>query len=204
MRQIRIHGRGGQGVVTAAEMLARAGFLAGHEVQAIPSFGSERTGAPVVSYCRFDDAPLRTREPVLVPDVVLVQDPTLLATGGVFAGLAAGGLVIVDTTTSAVEVRAAAGAQEVDATVVTVPATPITLRHLGRPKPAAAMLAAYAASASDVTLEAVKQVFRERFPGAVGEANAAAADEAFAFVRDELTGTSESETDAAALEAREV
>ncbi|WP_062516524.1 2-oxoacid:acceptor oxidoreductase family protein [Demequina gelatinilytica] len=204
MRQIRIHGRGGQGVVTAAEMLARAGFLAGHEVQAIPSFGSERTGAPVVSYCRFDDAPLRTREPVLVPDVVLVQDPTLLATGGVFAGLATGGLVIVDTTTSAVEVREAAGAQEVEATVVTIPATSITLRHLGRPKPAAAMLAAYAASAGDVTLDAVTQVFRERFPGAVGEANAAAADEAFAFVREELTGSTESETDAAALEAREV
>ncbi|SEI94721.1 2-oxoacid:acceptor oxidoreductase family protein [Demequina mangrovi] len=197
MRQVRIHGRGGQGVVTAAEMLARAGFLAGHEVQAIPSFGSERTGAPVVSYCRFDDAPLRTREPVLAPDVVLVQDPTLLATGGVFAGLAPGGLVIVDTTTSAHEVRAAAGAEDVEATVVTVPATSITLRHLGRPKPAAAMLAAYAASADDVTLEAVEQVFRARFPGAVGEANAAAAQESFAFVRDELTGMSEAETAAA-------
>ncbi|WP_062385396.1 2-oxoacid:acceptor oxidoreductase family protein [Demequina iriomotensis] len=191
MRQIRIHGRGGQGVVTAAEMLARAGFLAGHEVQAIPSFGSERTGAPVVAYCRFADAPLRTREPVLAPDVVLVQDPTLLAAGRVFAGLAPGGLVIVDTAGDEREVRAAAHAQDLDATVLTVPATAITLRLLGKPKPAAAMLAAYAASADDVTLDAVLQVVRERFPGAVGEANAAAAEEAFAFVREERAAAAE-------------
>ncbi|WP_062529955.1 2-oxoacid:acceptor oxidoreductase family protein [Demequina rhizosphaerae] len=186
MRQVRVHGRGGQGVVTAAEMLARAGFLAGHEAQAIPSFGSERTGAPVVSYCRFADVPLRTREPVLAPDVVLVQDPTLLASDRPFAGLAPGGLVIVNTAADATAVRADAGAQDADATVLTVPAMQITMTHLGKPKPAAAMLAAYAAASDDITLDAVQQVFRERFPGAVGEANAAAAAEAFAYVRDEL------------------
>lgn len=183
MRQVRVHGRGGQGVVTAAEMLARAGFLAGHEAQAIPSFGSERTGAPVVSYCRFAEVPLRTREPVLSPDVVLVQDPTLLASDHPFAGVATGGLVIVNTTADEPAVRAEAGAEDVDATVVTVPATSITLAHLGKPKPAAAMLAAYAACANDITLEAVQTVFKERFPGAVGEANAAAAAQAFEHVR---------------------
>ncbi|WP_062526111.1 2-oxoacid:acceptor oxidoreductase family protein [Demequina rhizosphaerae] len=186
MRQVRVHGRGGQGVVTAAEMLARAGFLAGHEAQAIPSFGSERTGAPVVAYCRFADVPLRTREPVLAPDVVLVQDPTLLASDRPFAGLAPGGLVIVNTAADATAVRADAAAQDADATVLTVPAMQITMTHLGKPKPAAAMLAAYAAASDDITLDAVQQVFRERFPGAVGEANAAAAAEAFAYVRDEL------------------
>ncbi|WP_062464186.1 2-oxoacid:acceptor oxidoreductase family protein [Demequina soli] len=188
MRQVRVHGRGGQGVVTAAEMLARAGFLAGHEAQAIPSFGSERTGAPVVSCCRFADTPLRTREPVLHPDVVLVQDPTLLASDHPFAGLAPGGLVIVNTTADAPAVRAQAGAEDVHATVLTVPAMQITLERLGRPRPAAAMLAAYAAASSDITLDAVKQVFRERFPGPVGEGNARAADDAFAYVRAELAG----------------
>ncbi|WP_062521073.1 2-oxoacid:acceptor oxidoreductase family protein [Demequina silvatica] len=187
MRQVRIHGRGGQGVVTAAEMLARAGFLAGHEAQAIPSFGSERTGAPVVAYCRFADVPLRTREPVLAPDVVLVQDPTLLASEHPFAGLAPGGIVVVNTEADAVDVREAAGATDVDATVLTVPALRIALARLGRPKPAAAMLAAYAAASDDITLDAVKAVFRDRFPGSVGEANAQAADDAFAHVRTALT-----------------
>ncbi|WNM28764.1 2-oxoacid:acceptor oxidoreductase family protein [Demequina capsici] len=189
MRQVRIHGRGGQGVVTAAEMLARAGFLAGHEAQAIPSFGSERTGAPVVAYCRFADVPLRTREPVLAPDVVLVQDPTLLAPVQPFSGLAHDGLMIVNTTADAPTVRAEAGAAQTHATVITVPATTITMSHLGRPKPAAAMLAAYAAASDDITLDAVQRVFRQRFPGAVGEANAAAAADAYGYVRAELAGT---------------
>lgn len=188
MRQIRIHGRGGQGVVTAAEMLARAGFIAGHEVQAIPSFGSERTGAPVVAYCRFDDAPLRTREPVLAPNVVIVQDPTLLVSDRPFAGVAPGGLVIINTAADAVAVRSEAGAEDVDATVITVPAMEITMEFLGSPKPAAAMLAAYAACSDDITLEAVQTVFRERFPGAVGEKNAETAAAAFAYVRAELAG----------------
>lgn len=185
MTQIRIHGRGGQGVVTAAEMLARAGFLAGHEVQAIPSFGSERTGAPVVAYCRFADVPLRTREPVLEPDVVLVQDPTLLGPAQPFAGVRPGGLVIVDTTEDALWVREHAGAEGVDATVMTVPATRISLDTLGLPKPSAAMLGAYAGCADHVTLEAVQRVFRDRFPGRVGDANATAAAVAYAHVRGE-------------------
>lgn len=192
MRQVRIHGRGGQGVVTAAEMLARAGFLAGHEAQAIPSFGSERTGAPVVAFCRFADVPIRTREPVLHPDVVLIQDPTLLATDPVFAGIAPAGLVIVNTRHDAVWVRQEAGtAEEHDGvTILTVPALQIALGHLGSPKPSAAMLGAYAGAADDITLLAVQQVFRDRFPGRVGEANAAAAAEAFEHVRAGLASNS--------------
>lgn len=182
MTQIRIHGRGGQGVVTAAEMLARAGFLAGHEVQAIPSFGSERTGAPVVAYCRFADVPLRTREPVLAPGVVLVQDPTLLGPAAPFAGLVSGGLVIVNTTADESWVRRHAGVEGHDARVVTVPATALAMERLGKPKPAAAMLGAYAGCADHVTLKAVQRVFRERFPGPVGDANAAVAAAAFAHV----------------------
>jgi pyruvate ferredoxin oxidoreductase gamma subunit len=78
MFQIVIHGRGGQGVVTASEMLARTGFGGGFEVQAIPSFGSERTGAPVVGYTRLSRERILTREPILAPDAVIVLDPTLL------------------------------------------------------------------------------------------------------------------------------
>ena len=140
---------------------------------------------PVVAYCRFADVPLRTREPVLTPDVVLVQDPTLLGPARPFAGLAPGGLVIVDTARDAAWVREHADARDVPATVVTVPATRISLETVGLPKPAAAMLGAYAGCADHVTLAAVQQVFRDRFPGPVGEANAAAALAAYAHVRGE-------------------
>ncbi|MCG2798760.1 MAG: 2-oxoacid:acceptor oxidoreductase family protein [Cellulomonas sp.] len=169
-------------MVTAAEMLARAGFLAGHEAQAIPSFGSERTGAPVVAYCRFDDRPIRTREPVLAPHVVLVQDPTLLVSEDPFVGLAPGGTVIVATEHPAAEVHEQAGPAADGARVLTVPALRFALEALGKPKPSAAMLGAYAAATGMVTLDSVQQVFRRRYPGALGEQNAAAAAQAFAFV----------------------
>ena len=78
MLQIRLHGRGGQGVVTAAEMLTLAAFYEGHFAQAFPSFGSERTGAPVVAYARIDNKDIRTHEPIQKPNVVLIQDKTLL------------------------------------------------------------------------------------------------------------------------------
>jgi pyruvate ferredoxin oxidoreductase gamma subunit len=96
MLAIRIHGRGGQGVVTAAELLSSAAFLEGRHAQAFPSFGSERTGAPVVAFCRVDDRPIRSHEPVTQPDAVLIQDPTLLHQVDLFAGLQPGGLVLVN------------------------------------------------------------------------------------------------------------
>jgi len=87
MLQIRIHGRGGQGVVTAAEMLSIAAFQQGHHARAFPSFGSEHTGAPEVAFCRIDDQEIRLREPILAPDVLIVRDPTLLYQVDVFQGL---------------------------------------------------------------------------------------------------------------------
>ena len=78
MFQLRIHGRGGQGVVTAAEMLSVAGFREGKHTQAFPSFGSERMGAPVMAFCRIDDKEIRLREPVMAPDALIIQDTTLL------------------------------------------------------------------------------------------------------------------------------
>ena len=88
MFQIRIHGRGGQGVVTAAEILSMAAFDGGRHAQAFPSFGSERMGAPVVAFCRIDERPIRTREPVMEPDALIVQDVTLIHQVDLFAGLA--------------------------------------------------------------------------------------------------------------------
>ena len=97
MFQVRIHGRGGQGVVSAAEMLSIAAFLEGKLAQAFPSFGSERMGAPVVSFCRFDNREIRLREPIQHPDAVIIQDPTLLHSVNVFSGLAEAGYILINS-----------------------------------------------------------------------------------------------------------
>src|SRR5271169_5840489 len=92
--EVRIHGRGGQGVVTAAELLSVAAFLEGRHAQAFPSFGSERMGAPVMAFCRIDDRTIRLREPVMQPDALIIQDPTLLHQVDLFDGLTASGYVL--------------------------------------------------------------------------------------------------------------
>ena len=97
MFQVRIHGRGGQGVVTAAEMLSVAAFSIGRHAQAFPSFGSERMGAPVVAYCRIDDRPIRSHDPVPDTDTLVVQDPTLLHEVNLFAGLHDEGYLLINT-----------------------------------------------------------------------------------------------------------
>ncbi|HEY7656045.1 MAG TPA: 2-oxoacid:acceptor oxidoreductase family protein, partial [Burkholderiales bacterium] len=101
MFQIRLHGRGGQGVVTGAEMLSIAAFVEGRHAQAFPSFGSERMGAPVASFVRFSDDPVRVREPVVSPDAVIVQDVTLLRQVDVLGGLRPDGYVVVNTVRTA-------------------------------------------------------------------------------------------------------
>ena len=100
MFQIRIHGRGGQGVVSGAEMLSVAAFLEGRHAQAFPSFGSERMGAPVMAFCRIDDKEIRLREPVLEPDALIIQDQTLLHQVDLFKGLPARGYILLNSTHS--------------------------------------------------------------------------------------------------------
>jgi pyruvate ferredoxin oxidoreductase gamma subunit len=97
MFEVRIHGRGGQGVVTSAELLALAALLEGRHAQAFPSFGSERTGAPVVAFCRFDERPIRVREPIGAPDALIIGDPTLLHQVAVFDGLKEEGQVLLNS-----------------------------------------------------------------------------------------------------------
>jgi pyruvate ferredoxin oxidoreductase gamma subunit len=182
--ELRIHGRGGQGVVTAAELLSVAAFAEGREAQAFPSFGSERTGAPVVAFCRIDDAPIRLREPIATPDALIVQDPTLLHQVDVFAGLAADGSVLLNTGRTLAELGLEEWARAHDAgRVVTIPATELAREHLGRPLPNAALLGAFAALTGVVSLESVADAIRDRFSGKVGERNVAAATAAHDAVR---------------------
>lgn len=187
MFQVRIHGRGGQGVVTAAELLSVAAFVEGRHAQAFPTFGSERTGAPVVSFCRIADEPIRVREPIAEPDALIVQDPTLLHQVDVFAGLRVEGYILINSTRSFAEL----GLGELQERfrrerLLTVPATDLAREHLGRPVPNAALLGGFAALTGVVSIDSVAGAIRERFPGSVGEGNVAAAEAAFGHVRERV------------------
>jgi pyruvate ferredoxin oxidoreductase gamma subunit len=192
MFAVRIHGRGGQGAVTAAEMLSVAAFDEGRHAQAFPTFGSERTGAPVVSFCRIDDAPIRLREPITEPDALLVQDPTLLHQVNLFAGLRDDGYLLVNTSRALEELglgdltaRLAAGR------VAAVPATELAREYLGRPLPNAALLGGFAALTAQVSLRSVADAIRHRFAGAVGEGNVRAAEAAYDHVQQMLRRTAD-------------
>ena len=190
MFQIRIHGRGGQGVVSAAEMLSTAAFAEGKHSQAVPSFGSERTGAPVVAFCRIDDKEIRLREPILAPDAVIIQDPTLLHQVDVFSGLHRDGYMLINTTRSFDELGIGDFISDFKPEhLCTVPATAIALQHLGRPLPNAVLLGGVAALTGLISLQAVEHAIRERFGGRVGEGNARAATEAHEHVLRQLRET---------------
>ena len=187
MFQVRIHGRGGQGVVTATELLSVAAFREGRHAQAFPSFGSERTGAPVVAFCRIDDRPIRLREPILAPDALIIQDPTLLHQIDVFSGLSPQGYILINTAKSFDDLGLAEFAQGFDASrICTVPATEIALRHVGRPLPNAALLGGFAAISGRISLDSVGAALRDKFPAKVAAANIAAAAEAYDFVSREM------------------
>jgi len=187
MLQIRFHGRGGQGVVTAAELLAIAAFEQGRHAQAFPSFGSERTGAPVVAFCRIDDREIRLREPIVAPDVLIVQDPTLLHQVDVFQGLTRDGYVLINSRRGFDDLGVGEIAQRYRRErLLTVPATDIALKHLGRPLPNAVLLGGFAALTGIVTLDAVAHAIGDKFSGKVADANVAAATEAFDSVRHAL------------------
>lgn len=187
MLQVRFHGRGGQGVVTAAEMLSIAAFEQGRHAMAFPSFGSERTGAPVVAFCRIDDREIRLREPVLAPDVLIIQDPTLLHQVDVFQGLKPDGYVLINSTRSFDELGVGDIVRKFRHERLTnVPATEIAIKHLGRPVANAVLLGGFAALSGLITLDAVSHAIRDKFSGKVAEGNVAAAAEAYEYIRNEL------------------
>ncbi len=187
MFQVRIHGRGGQGVVTAAEMLSVAAFDEGRHAQAFPSFGSERTGAPVVAFCRIDDKEIRLREPIISPDALIIQDPTLLHQVDCFAGLKPDGYILINTGKTFEEL----GLGDLVAThraerLCTVPATELALRHVGRPVPNVPLLGGFAAVTGVLRLASVVKAIKDRFDGKVAAGNIAAAQEAYEIVRKEM------------------
>ena len=187
---VRIHGRGGQGVVTAAELLSVAAFDEGRHAQAFPTFGSERTGAPVVSFCRISDQPIRNREPIAEPDALIVQEPTLLHQVNLFDGVDTGGYVLINSSRTLDQLGIDEyAAQFTPGRLLTVPATDIAREHVGRPLPNAVLLGGFAALTGVISLEAVTKAVRERFPGKLGDGNIAGAEAAYAYVERELAET---------------
>lgn len=179
MFEVRIHGRGGQGVVTAAELLALAAFEDGLQAQAFPTFGSERMGAPVTAFCRTDREPIRRREPIAEPDAIVVQDPTLLHHVDVFGGLRPDGSVLVNSRRSATELGLGELlARHGAARILTVPASEIARGRTGRPIPNVALLGALVALTGVVGLASLEAAIAHRFAGEAGERSVRAAHDA--------------------------
>ncbi|MBK9350335.1 MAG: 2-oxoacid:acceptor oxidoreductase family protein [Sulfuritalea sp.] len=187
MFQVRIHGRGGQGVVTAAEMLSIAAFEEGRHAQAFPSFGSERTGAPVVAFCRIADKEIRLREPIMAPDAIIIQDPTLLHQVDVFAGLKKDGYILINTTKTFEQLGLGDFVRDWHPErLCTVAATDLSIKHVGRPVPNVPLLGGFAAVSGIIKLESVAMAIRDKFSGKVADGNIAAATEAYNIVVAEM------------------
>jgi pyruvate ferredoxin oxidoreductase gamma subunit len=170
-------------VVTAAELLSIAAFREGKFAQAFPTFGSERMGAPVVSFCRWDNKPIRLREPVMQPDAIILQDSTLLQASDPFEGLAQSGYALVNSNRTLDELGLSELVQpgRLRGHAV-IPASSIALRHLGRPLPNACLLGAFAALTGLLNIESVVAAIYEKFPGRVGASNERAARSCYEII----------------------
>ncbi|MBK1692991.1 2-oxoacid:acceptor oxidoreductase family protein [Ectothiorhodospira mobilis] len=164
MLEIRIHGRGGQGNVVAAYLLASAAIGDGRHAQAFPAFGAERRGAPVAAFVRIGETPIRRRCQVRHPGFLVVQDPSLLEVPGTLAGLRPGGGILADGAKPGVAGRD--GGE-----IVTLPATRLALEHIGRPVPNTALLAAFLTLTGLMPLSALIHALEARFSGPVLEKN---------------------------------
>jgi len=163
---IRIHGRGGQGAVTASRLLATAAYYDGMFSQAIPMYGTERRGAPVTAYVRVDDVRVRERELVHTPDIVMVLDPLLSTRQTMADDLAEDGLLLLNTAYPPEEVKTGGNFR-----VATVNATSIALETLRRPITNTAILGAFAKAVGWPKLESIEKAIKKQFAGRVAEMN---------------------------------
>jgi 2-oxoacid:acceptor oxidoreductase gamma subunit (pyruvate/2-ketoisovalerate family) len=182
MRELRLHGRGGQGSVIASKLLAVALFREGEWVQSFPAFGVERRGAPVTAFLRFDDDPIRLRCEITEPDDLIVLDPTLIDAIDVTAGLKTGGTILINTEKAPEDYPELLDRFR----VATIDASGIAIRHgLGtrtQPIVNTALVGAFAAEFGLISLESVKAAIEDEVPAKQIE-NFEAAREAFEAVR---------------------
>jgi len=171
--EIRWHGRGGQGVVTAGKLLAETALGTGQYFQAFPDYGPERMGAPIRAFTRISTSPITVHSQIEYPDVVLVLDPTLLGTVAVAEGLKEEGSLLVNTAMSPAEIRQVTGFQT--GKVFTVNASHIAIEEMGREITNTPMLGAFASATGIFEIDALTEQLREWFgkkvSAAVVEAN---------------------------------
>lgn len=161
MTQIRLHGRGGQGVVTAAEIVAIAAFAGGKQSQAFPSFGVERTGAPIEAYARISDTPILTREQIYQPDILIVQDSSLLGVVDVGKGSNKNTIIIINTSKTKAEVKKFIDLP--DDNIYLLDATKIAMEILGRNIVNTVIVGALAKVTGLISVEALRQAIAEKF-----------------------------------------
>lgn len=177
MTEIRIHGRGGQGSVTLAELLAEAAFYSGQEAQAFPSFGVERRGAPVMAFVRLANKPIRLRSQVYSPDYAIVQDPTLLADEKILSDLKKGSVVLINSSKPLPDLKTPAGVK-----IKTINASGLALEVIGKPIINTIFLGAFAGLTGLIKLSAIERAIAERFEGEIAEKNIAAAKRGFEVI----------------------
>ncbi len=160
LTEIRWHGRAGQGVVTAGELLAEAAMEEGKYFQAFPDYGPERMGAPIKSYTRISDGPIEVHHQILYPDVIIVVNPNLIGAVNLTEGLKEDGMAIINTPDSPAEVRQKLGLK--GGKVATLDATGIAMDTLKRDIPSTLMLGAVAKVTGLVSLDSVVHLTKER------------------------------------------
>jgi pyruvate ferredoxin oxidoreductase gamma subunit len=175
MIEMRFHGRGGQGAVTSAELVARAAIDSGKYATAFPSFGPERRGAPVVAFARVDDQPIRLRSKVYNPDVVIVLDPSLLDIANPVDGLRSGGILIINTTHDAAAIKSRL---HYEGRIAVVDAAKIAREVIGLPITNTTMVGALVKGTSVLTVESLIEPFKSRF-GKIASRNIEAMKRAF-------------------------
>jgi 2-oxoacid:acceptor oxidoreductase gamma subunit (pyruvate/2-ketoisovalerate family)/2-oxoacid:acceptor oxidoreductase delta subunit (pyruvate/2-ketoisovalerate family) len=174
MIEVRFHGRGGQGAVTAVRILASAGYMEGKYTQAIPMYGTERRGAPVIAFCRIDDSRIRERDLVHEPDIVVVLDPLLTKTVDVTEGLKPGGLVLINNPSNYKEMGLSGNFR-----VSIVDATKIAIEVLGRPITNTAILGAFTKVSGQLKLESLDEAIKNELPKRIVASNIEAAHRGF-------------------------
>jgi len=181
--EIRWHGRGGQGVVLASRLLAKAAFFEGKWTQAFPFFGAERRGAPVMAFTRISERPIRLRSQVYRPDVLVLVDPMFLGRPEVFEGLKEGATVVANTPKDPGELDVPGSLGRVATFDATGLALRSGLRVAGLPVPNTAMVGAVAAATGLAALESVESAIRDTLSGRGVDINLSAAGEGFRGVR---------------------
>jgi pyruvate ferredoxin oxidoreductase gamma subunit len=171
MIEVRIHGRGGQGNVVAAYLLATAAINEGWHAQAFPAFGAERRGAPVVAFVRLNDKPIRRRSQVLAPDYLIIQDEALMNVPSITDGLKSGGSILLNAANSSDQYPTENNVD--NSNLITLPATHLAQQYLGRPVPNTALLSAFLKLTDLLPHSSLIQSLEERFSGTVLEKNIA-------------------------------